>query len=69
LFGTRYLAGAVVFYALLVGEAYLMPALDGLDAVPVAGAIAIQLVAMILMAVRACVLGVVCEPYYAQPND
>jgi hypothetical protein len=64
LFGTRYIAGAVVVYALLVAEAYLVPALAPLRHAPIVGAFAIQFVAVIAMALRARVLGYVCEPYF-----
>jgi hypothetical protein len=53
LFGTRYIAGAVVFYALLVAEAYVLPVLAPLLEVPVVGLVVIQTVAVIAMALRA----------------
>jgi hypothetical protein len=69
LFGMRYIAGAIVFYALLVGEAYAVPALAPLLSIPIAGAFAIQSVSILAMALRARVLGAVCEPYFEQPVD
>jgi hypothetical protein len=63
LFGTRYVAGAFAVYALLAAESYLMPHLVGLRSIPYAGAVLIELVAITAMTVRACVLGLVCEPY------
>jgi hypothetical protein len=66
LFGSRSIVGAAVFYALLLVEAYLVTALAPLRSIPVAGAFVIRLVAVIAMAMRARVLGAVCEPYFRQ---
>jgi len=64
LFNTRYLVGAVVFYAVLAAEAYILPAMALAIDIPVVGVVSVQLVAMMLMALRGCVLGAVCEPYF-----
>ena len=64
LFNTRYLLGAVVFYAVLAAEAYILPSLATAIDIPVVGTMSVQLVAMMLMALRGCVLGAVCEPYF-----
>lgn len=66
LFGMRYVVGAAVFYALLIAESYVMPALGHVLTVPVLGGFTLQLVTIFLMALRACVLGAVCEPYFQQ---
>jgi hypothetical protein len=63
LFGRRYIAGALVFYALLVADSYLLPELGGLRSIPYAGVVVLQLITTIAMALRASVLGLVCEPY------
>jgi hypothetical protein len=63
LFGMRYVAGAFVFYALLVAESYVLPELTGLRSIPYAGVLVLQMIAIIALAMRACVLGLVCEPY------
>jgi len=60
---TRYLVGAVAFYALVLAEAYAIPQLAGLLTIPYAGVLAIAFVANLAMALRACVLGMVCQPY------
>ena len=63
LFGRRYAAGAAVFYAILVAESYLLPELGGLRSIPYAGVLALRMIALIALTMRACVLGLVCEPY------
>ncbi len=60
----RYVVGAVMFYALLVAEAYSLPLLAGVVTIPFVGVLAIALVANFAMALRGCVLGMVCEPYF-----
>jgi hypothetical protein len=59
----RYVVGASMFYALVFAEAYLIPPLAGLLAIPYVGVLAVALVLNFAMALRACVLGIVCEPY------
>jgi hypothetical protein len=66
LFGKRYVAGATVFYALLVAESYILPQLGALLSIPIAGALALQMIALVAMALRGRVLGLVCEPYFRQ---
>jgi hypothetical protein len=60
---TRYVVGAVAFYALVLAEAYAIPQLAGLLTIPYVGVLAIAFVANLAMALRACVLGMVCQPY------
>jgi hypothetical protein len=60
---TRYVVGASIFYALLVAEAYVLPPLAGVLAIPYVGALAVGFLLKLAMALRACVLGIVCEPY------
>jgi hypothetical protein len=59
----RYVVGAVMFYALLLAEAYLLPPLAGLLTIPVVGVLVVALAANLAMALRGCVLGIVCEPH------
>jgi hypothetical protein len=59
----RYVVGAMMFYALLLAESYMIAPLAGLLAIPYVGVVAIALVLNLSMALRACVLGVVCEPH------
>lgn len=59
----RYVVGASIFYALVLAEAYLIPSLAGILAIPYLGVLAIALLSSFAMALRACVLGIVCEPY------
>jgi hypothetical protein len=59
----RYVIGASIFYALVLAEAYAIPPLASLLAIPYAGVLAIALLLSFAMALRACVLGIVCEPY------
>jgi len=59
----RYVVGASMFYALLLAEAYMIPPLAGVLAIPYVGVLAVALLLNFAMALRACVLGIVCEPY------
>jgi hypothetical protein len=59
----RYVVGAAMFYALAFAGGYLLPPLAGLLAIPFVGALVVALVVNLAMALRACVLGIVCEPY------
>ena len=45
------------------GRTYVFPRLAPLTAIPIVGLLAIQLVANLAMALRGCVLGIVCEPF------
>jgi hypothetical protein len=60
---TRYVVGAVAFYALVLAEVYAIPQLAGLLTIPYVGVLAIAFAANLAMALRACVLGMVCHPY------
>ncbi len=60
---TRYVVGASIFYALLLAESYAIPPLAGLLAIPYVGVLAVAFVMNLAMALRGCVLGIVCEPY------
>lgn len=60
----RYVVGAVLFYALLISEAYMIAPLTHLLAIPYLGVLAVALVANFAMALRGCVLGIVCEPLW-----
>jgi hypothetical protein len=59
----RYVIGASMFYALLLAEAYMIPPLAGVLAIPYLGVLTVALLLNLVMALRACVLGIVCEPY------
>lgn len=59
----RYVVGAVMFYALAVAETYAFPQLARVLTIPYLGVFLIALAMNLAMALRACVLGMVCEPY------
>ncbi len=59
----RYVIGASMFYALMLAESYVIPPLAGVLAIPYVGVLAVALLLNFAMALRGCVLGIVCEPY------
>ena len=58
-----YVVGASLFYALVLAEAYIIPPLAGVLAIPYVGVLVVALLLISAMVLRACVLGIVCEPY------
>jgi hypothetical protein len=63
-FGTDYVIGVLLFYAVLVAEALVIPQIARALTIPLFGALIVQFLAYLPMALRARLLGAICAPYY-----
>jgi len=63
-FGIDYVIGVLLFYAILVAEVMVMPSIARSLTIPFVGLLIVTFVGYIPMALRARLLGAICQPYF-----